>query len=57
MEFAKVLKINGTRKDGYLKMENIIQNDSSIFLLEAYIDALKDIQSEYPENLIINFVQ
>lgn len=45
-----------TRKDGHLKMEHITQNDSSIFLLEAYIDALKDIQSEYPGNMIINFV-
>lgn len=44
------------RDEGYLKIDNIIQNDSSIFLLEAFVDALKDIQTEYSGNIEIEFV-
>lgn len=53
LEKCKVADI--TKNEGYLKIDNIVQNDYSIFLIEAYIDGLKDIQEEYPGNIIINF--
>lgn len=44
-----------TRKDGYLKIYNIIQNNCSLFVLEAFVDGVKDIEREYPGNIEIRF--
>lgn len=41
------------RGGGYMKICDIIQDDYSLFVLEAFQDALKDIADEYPGN--INF--
>lgn len=40
------------RSDGYLKICDIIHDDYSVFILEAFQDALKDIANEYPGNII-----
>lgn len=40
------------RTDGYMKIYDIIQDDYSLYVLEAFQDALKDIANEYPGNII-----
>ena len=42
--------------DAYLKIFNVEQNETSIFLLEAFVDAIKDIENSYPGNIEIEFV-
>lgn len=43
------------RNDGYLKISNIIQNSCSLFVLEAFVDGLRDIAKEYPGNIEFKF--
>lgn len=44
------------KSDGFMKIYDIIQDEYSLFVLEAFQDALKDIADEYPENIIFREV-
>lgn len=44
------------RDEGYLKIYNIVQNDGAIFVLEAFVDGLRDIDKEYPGNIEFEYV-
>ena len=41
------------RGDGYMRICNIIPDNYSLFVLEAFQDALEDIANEYPGNIIL----
>ena len=50
-EFART-----ERSDGYLKIYKIKRIARSLSLVEAFVEALHDIDNEYPENIIFREV-
>lgn len=44
------------RKEGYLKLYDIVQTEYSPYILEAFVDGLRDIDREYPGNIEFIYV-
>ena len=43
------------RSNGYIRIYDIVTNNHLDHLLNAFIDALKDIDTEYPGNIEFNY--